>query len=46
MPYQLNTAIPDDLAADLKSYAESYGISIADAVRIIIRKGLAAEVSR
>jgi hypothetical protein len=38
--YQVNTAIPDELAASLKTYAESYGISLADAVRILLRQAL------
>lgn len=43
MPYQVNTSIPDDLADGLKAYAASYGISIADALRILLRKSLDAE---
>ena len=42
MTYQLNTAIPDDLAADLKSYAGARGISIAAAVRILLHEALKA----
>jgi hypothetical protein len=40
MPYQLNTAIPDDLAVSLKSYAAGRGISIAAAVRILLHEAL------
>jgi len=38
--YQLNTAIPDDLAAELKSFADARGISIAAAVRVILHQVL------
>jgi plasmid stability protein len=38
--YQLNTGIPDDLAADLKSYADTRGISVAAAVRILLHDAL------
>jgi hypothetical protein len=38
--YQLNTAIPDDLAASLRSWADERGISIAAAVRIILHQAL------
>ena len=40
MTYKLNIGIPDDLAADVKAYAEAYGISIAAAARILLRQGL------
>ena len=40
MPYQLNLAIPDDLADSLKSYADSRGITIAAAVRILLHDAL------
>ena len=40
MAYQLNTGIPDDLAADLKSYADARGITIAAAVRILLHEAL------
>ena len=43
MTYQLNTAIPDELADRVKSYAAEYGISIADAVRILLRQALKGE---
>jgi plasmid stability protein len=36
MTYQLNTGIPDDLAAAVKSYADTRGISIAAAVRVLL----------
>jgi len=38
--YQLNTAIPDDLAVSVKSWADERGISIAAAVRILLREAL------
>jgi plasmid stability protein len=38
--YQLNTGIPDDLADDLKSYADARGISVAAAVRILLHDAL------
>jgi plasmid stability protein len=43
MTYQINTAIPDDLAEELKTYATSYGISLADTVRLLLRKALDRE---
>ena len=43
MTYQLNTGIPDDLAADVKAFAEAYGVSIAAAVRILLRQALKRE---
>jgi hypothetical protein len=42
MSYQLNMSIPDDLAADLKSYADARGISLAAAVRILLHESLKA----
>ena len=43
MTYQLNTAIPDELAADVKAYAAARGISIAAAVRVLLHEALKAE---
>lgn len=43
MTYQINISLPDDLGDDLKAYAASYngvGVSISDAVRILLRKGI------
>ena len=40
MSYQLNTALPDYLAAGVKAYAAAYGISIAAAVRILLWQAL------
>jgi hypothetical protein len=40
MTYQLNTGIPDDLAADLKDFADARGLSIAAAVRVILHQVL------
>lgn len=45
MTYQLNTGIPDDLATELKSFAEARGISIAAAVRVILHEKLKKESS-
>jgi len=41
--YQLHLGIGDDLADRVKSYAAEYGISIADAVRILLRQALKGE---
>jgi hypothetical protein len=38
--YQLNTAIPDDLAASVKTWAADRGVSVAAAVRILLREAL------
>ena len=43
MAYQLNLPIPDDIAAEVKTFAERYGISIAAAVRILLRQALENE---
>ncbi len=43
MTYQLNTAIPDDLAAIVKAYAPVRGISVAAAVRILLHQALNGE---
>jgi antitoxin component of RelBE/YafQ-DinJ toxin-antitoxin module len=40
---QLRLEIDDELKADAQRYADRFGISLADAVRILIRKGLDAE---
>ena len=40
MTYQLNIGIPDDMAADIKSYAAARGITIAAAVRILLHEAL------
>lgn len=40
---QLRLEIDDDLKAQIQVYADTYGISLADAVRILLHKGLAAE---
>ncbi len=36
----LRVQVDDDLKKDLESYAGSYGISLADAVRILLRQAL------
>jgi antitoxin component of RelBE/YafQ-DinJ toxin-antitoxin module len=43
MTYQLNTGLPDDLAAEVKAFAGQYGITIAAAVRILLRQALENE---
>ena len=40
MTYQLHLAIGDDLRDDVQTYADEYGISLAAAVRILLRKAL------
>lgn len=40
MSYQLHLAIGDDLKDDVKAYADRYGISIAAAVRVLLRRAL------
>jgi antitoxin component of RelBE/YafQ-DinJ toxin-antitoxin module len=40
---QLRLEIDDELKADAQRYADRFGISLADAVRILIRKGFDAE---
>lgn len=40
MSYQLNLSIPDDLAGNVKAYAAERGISVAAAVRILLREAL------
>jgi antitoxin component of RelBE/YafQ-DinJ toxin-antitoxin module len=39
----LRLEIDDELKADAQRYADRFGISLADTVRILIRKGLDAE---
>lgn len=43
MTYQLNMGIPDDMADEIKSFAERYGISLAAAVRVLLRQALKNE---
>jgi antitoxin component of RelBE/YafQ-DinJ toxin-antitoxin module len=38
--YQLHLAIADELKDDTQAYADKYGISLAAAVRILLRKAL------
>jgi antitoxin component of RelBE/YafQ-DinJ toxin-antitoxin module len=38
--YHLHLSIGDDLRDDVQAYAEQYGISLAAAVRILLRKAL------
>jgi antitoxin component of RelBE/YafQ-DinJ toxin-antitoxin module len=40
MTYQMNLGIPDDMAADVKSFADRYGITLAAAVRVLLRQAL------
>ena len=40
MSYQLHLSIGDDLRGDVQAYADEYGISLAAAVRILLRKAL------
>lgn len=43
MTYQLNMGIPDDMAAEIKAFAERRGISLAAAVRVLLRQALKNE---
>lgn len=43
MTYQFNFSVPDDMAADVKSFAERYGLSLAAAVRVLLRMALKNE---
>jgi hypothetical protein len=43
MSYQINLGIPDDMAADVKSFADYYGLSLAAAVRVLLRQALKNE---
>lgn len=43
MTYQINIGIPDDMAADVKSFAGQYGLSLAAAVRVLLRQALKNE---
>ena len=45
MTYQLNLSIGDDLRDEVQAYADKYGISIAAAVRILLKKALADALS-
>ncbi len=40
MSYQLHLAITDDLRDEVQAYAGKYGISVAAAVRVLLRKAL------
>lgn len=40
MTYQLHLTISDDLEKDLRRHADAYGITIAAAVRILLRQAL------
>ncbi len=40
---KLRLEIDEDLRNEIQGYAGIYGISLADAVRILLRKGLGAE---
>jgi len=40
MTYQTHVRFDDDLAEDVKAYAATYGISIADAIRVLCRQAL------
>jgi antitoxin component of RelBE/YafQ-DinJ toxin-antitoxin module len=42
MAYQLHLQIDDALRRDLQAYAAAYGITLAAAVRILLRDGLLA----
>jgi antitoxin component of RelBE/YafQ-DinJ toxin-antitoxin module len=42
MAVALRFTVDDDLKADIEAYAKRYGISQADAARILIRKGVDA----
>jgi antitoxin component of RelBE/YafQ-DinJ toxin-antitoxin module len=42
MAYQLHLQIDDGLRRDLQAYAATYGITLAAAVRILLRDGLVA----
>lgn len=43
MTYQINLSIPDDMAAEVKSFADHYGLSLAAAVRVLLRQALKNE---
>ncbi len=43
MTYQINLGIPDDMADDVKSFAAQYGLSLAAAVRVLLRQALKNE---
>jgi len=43
MTFDQRVRFDDDLADEVKAYAESHSISIAAAIRLLIHKGLDAE---
>lgn len=43
MPYQIHVKVGTDIEKELKAYADHYGISIADTVRIMLTEGLKAQ---
>lgn len=43
---QLRLEVDDHLKDQAQEYADLYGVSLADAVRILLRKGLEAENRR
>jgi antitoxin component of RelBE/YafQ-DinJ toxin-antitoxin module len=43
---QLRLDVDEHLKQEMQAYADEYGISLAAAVRILLRKGLIAEQSR
>lgn len=43
MTFDQRVRLDDDLAATVRGYAEAHHISVADAIRVLISKGLAAE---
>ena len=40
MPYQLHLWLGDDLERDLRGFADAYGLTIAAAVRLLMREAL------
>jgi antitoxin component of RelBE/YafQ-DinJ toxin-antitoxin module len=40
MTWHLHVDVPDELRNDVQAYADQYGISLAAAVRILLRKAL------
>lgn len=42
MTYQLNIAIPDEMRDEVQVYADRAGISLAAAVRVLLRQALDA----
>ena len=39
---RLQLLVPDDLKADIEIFAEDHGMSVNEAARILVRRGLAA----